>query len=1036
MAQIQNSTQYNALLERLKSGEFDDQPGVKANLTQVAASYASEHESNRRIGMMDLSPKERFTPSTAAYMGPGFTSEEVNKSGVIQNELSAMADAGIDVTSGSDDLWLRTTTGLLGEEATLIGDGPDAEKGERPEGVSAALIDYRIRRGLKDQGYDIPLDMPVTYNVNGRAVFLRPDQETGKLVPTLFDEAGLTFEDVAEVAGDALTIGAEILGSVGGAAAGTATAGPVGTFVGAAAGAGAGAAGARVVRTAVARAMGVPEEIADKIGSDEALEDALWAAGGEGAAATGLLMYRGGRQLIGKGTLELVPGQTIEALAEQLKEGMKAQQKLTKATRKAGKADLEFNYGIGRTTGEATMLQAEGEVMSKTSGKPGQKLKAQEIQHEQNLAEAVRRINEKAVPGLDGKPSSRIINVQDPERPGQFIQKEVSDLLPADDAQRVMGKELAGVDEAVDVAEDKLLQRAIENDALELQLDQVDKIRGKVAEAGVLAKEQERTLWQQFRTNIGWDPEKHVSKVRLINAPDSPINRALAEIGDAGKAAYAKEYADSAEGLLKNLDDLKRGDLDPQQLHVVQSYLKQQLRMKAAARKAGGPDPVQWSTGDLLKMNEAIDTMMVKGGAPLGIAMPNGGFARAKPHFDATVRESYETASRASLDYHQRYRNQFIKDILEMRSGKLKDGTAKFEKTKDALHAAIFKAKDSGPLRDVLDALGGDVFSRQQMLESFETFYKRIMRQGTPDMGTARSRHQQFMDQYQQHIELLAGKGSMPDEIADFGQLQKVLFTKKVEAEMLRKKLGDTLGTLLDDKTVGPANLVERMLSGKVSPEQLRNARTLLIRADPNMWRAIQAKGMDFIEDTLLKSSQMLADGDKTMKLLRENRTKLAMIYGGNYVKDLDTLVDVMRIHARGRWAVAAGSEVQPSWLQITRSIMGPLSKKQRFLTAMNRYRNKHGLFMLRKLATDPTDLSAFVKLKKLDAGSYGRVNVMLQLGLLPFGVEQDQRTAAFMARGQGLSLSQLQARKRAEYEQSKLEPTQQGGPGVAGPTP
>ena len=97
--------------------------------------------------------------------------------------------------------------------------------------------------------------------------------------------------------------------------------------------------------------------------------------------------------------------------------------------------------------------------------------------------------------------------------------------------------------------------------------------------------------------------------------------------------------------------------------------------------------------------------------------------------------------------------------------------------------------------------------------------------------------------------------------------------------------------------------------------------------------------------------------------ILDNNSSQLAKIHGKKYVSDLRLLKKAQQLNERGRLGrVAKGQTVQPTIIDITRSLFGPLSKKQRFISAVQRANRRITASNARKVISSPEELGELIR--------------------------------------------------------------------------
>ena len=162
-------------------------------------------------------------------------------------------------------------------------------------------------------------------------------------------------------------------------------------------------------------------------------------------------------------------------------------------------------------------------------------------------------------------------------------------------------------------------------------------------------------------------------------------------------------------------------------------------------------------------------------------------------------------------------------------------------------------------------------------------------------------------------------------------------------------------------------NIVKDIYSGKLNHQQLGQLKRQLSKTNPKLWADIQQNSLDHLKAAMTKDDGFITNVTNMRTHVRENARKLKSIHGEEYVKDVNKLLDVAEMVSMGKFARGASQTAQPALLQLTRSLIGPLSKPQRFLTAITRIGKKKGNDALLQILSDPRQLEKYIRLGELD---------------------------------------------------------------------
>jgi hypothetical protein len=129
-------------------------------------------------------------------------------------------------------------------------------------------------------------------------------------------------------------------------------------------------------------------------------------------------------------------------------------------------------------------------------------------------------------------------------------------------------------------------------------------------------------------------------------------------------------------------------------------------------------------------------------------------------------------------------------------------------------------------------------------------------------------------------------------------------------------------------------------------------------------------------------------------KWFTNNKDALRATHGDQYVTDLETMTRALQLEARRARVAGFAPDAQPNWLRATRSLLGPLSRPQRQLTAGTYIQQRVAAAKVLQIISDPQMMRELMVARKLPAKSRAGIAVGTRLGLFAeFGVvpENDQ---------------------------------------------
>jgi hypothetical protein len=879
--------------------------------------------------------------------------------------------AGVDIRSGLDfDVFSEE-----GSTRLIAGYGP----------AYLGAIDHFARKRLKEQGIDYPDDQPVVFNepYTGSPAYYRVD-EMGKVRPTLVNGYGADKDDFIEIGLEAPRLIAEMVG----AGVGIAASPFKGVGMTASAAAASGVAGATYTKLLkmFAIQMGVPQEQADKITSSEMLYDGLYATGGELLAGAGMGVFRiYQNSKFGGHVLDLTDSQIL-AHTKAMKESMQPVMEMD------ARFGVQFNFGAGTLTGDGSLLVAEGQAKGFAKDADSIQIRTNEVNNQLNTMDALNVITGKDVPSY-GNPG------RNAEQTAMAVRDQLNN-MPVGGKD---GPTIRGDQREIELASSQLIDLVKSGTDQVYQKGQLIAYRDQFNAAGLQAREWEKALWEGGRIGetrvlglydyIGFDRKSGKSAVHLNNGgvpsalnggtQGSPINGALQSLSDQAQGALSVSGQKAKVSFLEDLGATKKalearnagvidgdaaglmqGTLDPRYLHELQSQLLRDMRL---AKKGVHPDG--WNQGDLQLLLDAIDKQ-VKGAdyvsAADGVVL--------KEADQAAIAESWDLAATATKQriglYEKKASKEMTRTMLDS------NGDVVLEASPARIRQAILKPNEIEPLNNVLTALGDDATAKAGVARELENLYREKVLSGPMGDKFKQGAHDKFIREYREHLDILGV--TLPKNAGDFSR-QVAKLQKRVKDT--RKILTKTYGVKgIGEESLNPRDIAEDLITGRANPNQLGQLKRDLTRVNPKLWADVQRNVAEFVKEKISKGSGLTVNASSLDNLLRTSGARLGAVLGKRYVKDLNVLRNVVSLVERGKFAKSPNMSNQPAALQLTRALLGPLSKKQRFISAVTRVAKAKGNKALMELLTSPEGLQRFVRIGRLDPTSFAATAQMAEL--------------------------------------------------------
>lgn len=274
----------------------------------------------------------------------------------------------------------------------------------------------------------------------------------------------------------------------------------------------------------------------------------------------------------------------------------------------------------------------------------------------------------------------------------------------------------------------------------------------------------------------------------------------------------------------------------------------------------------------------------------------------------------------------------------------------------------------------------------------FELYNRKVL-QG-PN-GFDRKAHDRFMGEREDALRQMFGA----EDFARFKHIpehfrQTVNAGKKARAEMM-----ETWGTAAKQAGLDPSKVKLNAFNlnasfNKMGSGMRRRLMRQLDRDAPELAfelrRMHQRQVKDQISKTWLTGESTPNKAKGFEQWLNTNRASLTDLHGEQYVQDLTTMKTLFLVDARRNSVPKARIDAQGTMLRYGRSLIGPLSKPQRFATAASYNRTRMNATMIMQTVSDPRMLRELVISASVPAASRPGFRVAQRLGWLSMlGIDQ-----------------------------------------------
>jgi hypothetical protein len=428
--------------------------------------------------------------------------------------------------------------------------------------------------------------------------------------------------------------------------------------------------------------------------------------------------------------------------------------------------------------------------------------------------------------------------------------------------------------------------------------------------------------------------------------------------------------------------------LDFRQLHILTSYLKQNAHRMEDVMPG-------WSRQDVDGLIGAIERQInvspaVRGGYE-GLErlrqtpswLKTARLDIDDPGRQAFIRDQWAAAKQATTQRHDFEALEQLRAAAELRRVPGMPGepvsarATEFVNQPDMVRSVFFRPNNSNALAELKHLEGFSPDLRVGLQRELLAQYRQA---AFVDGKFSRTASDKFLQQYDGHIRQLFGEDGAP-AITNIQTMSDQLARMERRAEQVNDVARQVFGKQVN-MTDPPAEVAREVLMGRYTPTQVETFMRRIQRVDPALWDDIQQQGLRWIEQQAAAGAAGKKLNFNTLNKLIDGDTgrKLAAMYGQEYVDNLTVLRDVYGMMANAQLGQGWATNIQTPLLQISRSLLGPLSKKQRFITAMNRAMKSMGNTEFRRVMTNPEYLQRWIAIQRHPPGSYAAAHAALGL--------------------------------------------------------
>ena len=479
----------------------------------------------------------------------------------------------------------------------------------------------------------------------------------------------------------------------------------------------------------------------------------------------------------------------------------------------------------------------------------------------------------------------------------------------------------------------------------------------------------------QLKQTIGWSEQKQASDFYIQNKPQSGLNQLVRKLQNRIGAVLSGAEQREAESKLALL---VRRDIDEEGNTVLSGLVNNELDIGNLINSRAKLNEIAKETSDpdVIRAVETIDNLINN--------QPyiNRTTGRARPTARASVHESIDRARSAQADmtelvgvtnsskmFKRNADGQFINTDLQSMGRVLGNNSAFMQNMAPVL--------ERGP--DLQDPV------RQALGELYRT---NVLERAGGWSGTA---HRRFLEKYSTAIDAVF-PGEEKALLTSF-QPPKNLGMSRFDAarEAANRKWTRLVKKYAPDaETVSFSNPKDIVASvNNMGAARARGFMGELDKLNPQLAESVRATSIEQTRNQLNKRffdttrpESQLQTGPALRAWFDESKDSLRALHGAQYVTDLDTIVRASELDAKRKVVRGHTPPTQHDMIRVTRSLLGPLSKPQRQITAGNYLNNKRLAAKVLDIYSDPDMLRSLKQSKGLGARSEAGIALGLRIGL------------------------------------------------------
>ena len=565
------------------------------------------------------------------------------------------------------------------------------------------------------------------------------------------------------------------------------------------------------------------------------------------------------------------------------------------------------------------------------------------------------------------------------------------------------GADLDGVGTTVD---SQAADAARTLEAQDKALEQIAKRRNDAKPEDILnitdkavqqAKADEAHSWSIFQDAIGYNDTTKKAAIGIKQSPNSATSRALNRIDREGMNNLSSAFGAKDARLVGDLEALRNGTvLDANALYRLESQLGAEIR------RMDTTDGLGYTKHNLNEVRKAIKDQMRNGNwvdIETGTTMSKSWQRGTMDKLDA-AREASEfntvIATDTTVDQLVHSRPVFTQgpdtvaaDGTVTAGTMRKTGDYEFDNISNMQVQKLLN--DPKIMRNVYDATRDNPQVKAAMSNELKEEYLTFVGRDSSDW--TQTKHNAFMKKYRAQFDLTFGAEDAA-RITNAETMGAAVAKASARATRMTNLFTERFGKDFVEKgglnAKSFANHV--MTTQGMNAKQLSNTMDEIKRIDPDLHIQLKAEVGNYFVDRVSSGALLHGNGDQLNKLIKDEGPVLEAVLGKQYLDDVKKFQKVLKLFQfSDQSKPLTGEPIQAAWLQITRSLLGPLSRKQRFLTSYNRISSGFRSKGLLEMMADPATMKQFMKLEKMTPFTAAWTATVGRLGLEQLLSPEDQ---------------------------------------------